>query len=83
MNKVLIKLYVPSLESSYELLIPNDQVLVEILPQIQRSIIELSDSYFKPNNQMILINSETGEICNLGKSLLSLHIENGTILTLV
>lgn len=83
MNKVLIKLYVPKLGTSYELFVPDDKTILECLPSIEKAIKDLSDDYFVPTNTSILVNSETGILYDMEKTLFSLHIENGTIITLI
>lgn len=83
LNKVLVKFYIPCLNNSYELFIPNDKKIIDCLSSIEKAIIELSDDYFVFKNAPILVNSENGVIYNINYTFLENSIENGTIITLI
>lgn len=83
MDKILIKLYIPCLNMSYELFVPKDKKIIECLSEIEKAIIELSDDYFSFKNAPILVNSENGFIYNINYTFQENQIENGTIITLI
>ena len=53
MDKVLINLYVPEIDNSYEIFIPTNKKVGEIIILLNKAINELS------NNELIISNSNT------------------------
>ncbi len=83
MEKILVNIFVPILNRSFDIYIPCQIQLAEIIPQIQKAIIELSDGYFYEDKSNSICRRETGEICDGNKSAIELDIHIGEKLMLI
>ena len=59
MNKLLISIYVPSIEQTYDLFIPINKKLGTIKKYLIESIVELSGGLFK-NQRYTFLDVDTG-----------------------
>ena len=82
-NKVLIKLYVPSLDCYYDIFIPVNELVWKTKTLIVKSISDLSEGVFATNKKYALINTETGNIYNSNDVIINTDIKNSTNLALV
>lgn len=79
--KVLIKLYVPEIEESYEFYISINKYVGEIAESLNKIVNEISDILpIKANPN--LCNRQTGNIYNKNYLLRQTDIRNGTELVL-
>ena len=77
-NKVLVNLYVPLLEKKYELFIPADRKVSEIIYLIGNSLNDITGGYYIYNKTERLYNRQTGKEYNAGEYLKFTSIRNGT-----
>jgi len=59
MDKILVTIYVLSIDESYDLFLPINLKMSEALELIQNSIAELSGNNYKKHDNVILLNSES------------------------
>jgi hypothetical protein len=83
MDKVLIQVYVPVLNRTFDIFIPKHSSMHEILELVKRAVQELSDGSFCPNENTTLCRREDGTIININLSVFELNIQNGTKLMLI
>lgn len=83
MSKILIELFVPSTNSSYDMFIPQDVQMCEILVLIKKAISELSDGRFVADDNTLLCTREDGTILNINLSAYELEIQNSSKLMLI
>ncbi len=83
MNKVLVKLYVPMLDESYDVFIPVNEIVWKIKKLLIKSVSDLSDINLDINKNYILINIETGTIYDDNNIIISTDIRNSTSLALI
>lgn len=83
MDKVLVEVYVPILNSSYDIFIPVQSHMYEVLELIKKAISELSGGKFIPNNSTVICHRKGGEIININLSVCELDIQNGSKLMLI
>ncbi|MDY5996586.1 MAG: hypothetical protein SPJ07_04495 [Bacilli bacterium] len=83
MNKVLVKLYVPMLDESYDVFIPVNEIVWRIKKLLIKSVSDLSDINLDINKNYILINIETGTIYDDNNIIISTDIRNSTSLALI
>ena len=83
MNKVLVNIYVPILNKSFDIFIPTQSQLFEVTELIKRAITELSEGHFLPSNDTVLALKATGEILDVNSTVFELSIGNGTKLMLI
>ena len=58
-NKLLISVYVPTLDETYEVYIPSNETINAILELISKTISDLSDSDFNSDDDHYLLNPDT------------------------
>lgn len=83
MNKVFVKLYVPLIEQKFEIFIPINKEICDIIKLLVKAINDLADCTYDYNNETCLYNKETGEKYNLNDKIINTNIKNGTQLILV
>lgn len=80
-NKVLIKLYIPCYDISYDLFIPVNEVVWKVVDLISKSCNELSGILMN-NCQFVLVNKISNQIYSLNSTIYETDIRNGTELVL-
>lgn len=82
-NKILVDVFVPTINQSYNIFIPVNKSVGEILHILNKAINELTEGEFPISNNLSLINLNTGTIYNLEYSVKSNKILNGSKLILI
>ena len=80
--RVYVTLEMPILDKEYELLIPVDRRVHDLITVLKNNIPELSENYYKdkaPN----LYNKTNGEIYDMNQIIKDSNIKNGTRLLLI
>ncbi len=83
MNKVLVVLYIPIIEMRYDVYIPINKKIEQIIILLGNALNELTDGGFILQNNTILINKETGNIYDNNQYVKNAEIKNGTELVLI
>jgi len=79
--KVLIKLYVPEIEETYEFYIPINKKIGEKVKELCKIVSELSKIYPKKEN-IHLCNRYTGSIYKFNQTIRESDIRNGSELVM-
>ena len=80
-NKVLVEVIVPDLDKRFEIFLPINKKIGNIIILLEKAIAELDENYSKTNNS--LYNRETGMKYNIDVQLYNTDIRNGAILILI
>ena len=83
MNKILVKLYVPMLEQEYDIKIPANKKIYDIIKLLVKIIVEFSDGYYKPKSFPTLYDKSTAKPYNIRLTVKQSNIKNATELILV
>lgn len=83
MNKVLVKVYVPKLEKKFEMWLPLNKRLYNIVSLLVKTIDDFSKGYYKPEGTPSLYDKSTAEEYDLNLLLKDTNIRNGTELVLI
>lgn len=83
MDKVLICLYVPILEQSYDIYIPINKKIIYIKKLMISTIMELTNNSYKANNDIKLSNRNTTRVYEDEEYVINTDIRNGTKLILL
>ena len=75
-NRIMISVYVPSLDETYDMWIPFGDRLGSITELICKMIYELTDGIFNYEQGYALIDPDTAEPYDLNKSLKDTNIRN-------
>lgn len=83
MDKVLVEVYVPVLDRSFDIFIPLRSPMFEVLELIKKAVKEMSDGRFMANENTAICHRENGTIININLSVYELEIRNGSKLMLI
>lgn len=83
MDKLLVRIKVPVLNQSFDMFIPNDLRIYEVLGMIKRAITELSDGIFIADRCNILYYQESGDALDFNQYVCESNMYNGVKLVLI
>lgn len=83
MDKILIEVFLPAANKSFEIYIPLDLKFHEVTFLVSKTVSELSNGLFTSNDDSILCERETGNILNINMSAKELKLKNGSKLMLL
>lgn len=83
MEKVLVEVFVPVLDRSFDIFIPLQSPMYEVLELIKKAVKEMSDGRFIANENTAVCHREDGTIININLSVYELEIRNGSKLMLI
>ena len=83
MNKVLVKLYVPILEEIYDVWIPSQQKIYNVICLLVKAINELNDETYSLVDMPMLYDKFTAEPFDLDLTIKDSTIRSGTELILI
>ena len=83
MDKILIEMYVPAINQSYDIFIPQGSQMFQVLELVKKAVAELSAGRFVPTEETTFCYRETGSIVNINMTVLELGISNGSKLMLI
>lgn len=77
-NKVLVEVVVPVLEESYDVFIPINKKIGNIIILLSKAVNELSFGYFKNDDSNCLYNGDTGDVYPMDILVRNSDIRNGS-----
>lgn len=81
-NKINVDVVIPSLNETYNIFIPVNKTVGEVVSLINKAVNELTDGEFPISNSLSLINLYTGTLYNFSYSVKNNKIQNGSRLVL-
>ena len=82
-NKVLVTIIVPLIEKKYEVFLPDNKKIGEIVSLLSKGLVEVSNGYYIITNKEKLYNRMTGKEYNNNQILKNTDIRHGTWLVLM
>ncbi len=82
-NKVLVKLVVPEVDKTYDLFLPTNKKIGNIINLLNTTVTEFTSYEFSKSTSNLLFNARTGHQYSPDDLLLNTDIRNGTILVLL
>lgn len=83
MNKVLVKVFFPRIDKSYDIWIPLNLKVYDVIKQLIKGVNELNDNLVPATISPILYNKESGEYYNPSSIIKDTNIRNCTELILM
>ncbi len=83
MDKVIVEIFVPALNVTYDVFIPTHSPLSSVLELVKKAVTELSDGHFRADGSTVLCHREDGTIMDINLSVYELGIHNGSKLMLI
>ena len=81
-NKYNVQIIVPALYKKYDIFIPTNKTVGEIIILLKKGLKELTKDSFEINGNLKLYNTYDGIEYNLDDFIFQTNIKNGSILTL-
>lgn len=82
-NKVLVTVRIPEIDESYNVYLPVNRKIGNIINLLINSIKDLNEIEFEDNCDLFLYSSITGEKYDIDKLLYNTDIRNGSIIYLI
>ncbi len=82
-NKVLVKLNVPELDITYDIMIPTNEIMWKIKKLLIKSISDLNRIKIDINKNYILLNKNNNRMYNNNEIVYNTDIRNSTELILI
>lgn len=82
-DKVLVEVYLPMAEQTFETLLPKDIRIAEAIALLSRVFSDLANVLYESMDNDVLCDRETGVIYNIGITVREANILNGSRLMLM
>ncbi len=82
-NKILLEIYIPSIEKEYDVFVPISKRIGTIKKLIEKGISDLADDGFCIEDDTNFYNKETGQIYDINLKVIDTDLENGTRIILI
>lgn len=82
-NKVLVKLYVPMLETQYDVWIPINKRIYKVVNLLKKAVNEFCGGYYNPTNMPMLYDKISAEVYDLNLTVRDTNIRNGSEIVLL
>ncbi len=83
MDKFLVEVYTPVLNRSFDVFIPIQSPMSNVLELLKKAVEEMSGGLFIANENTAICHHEDGKIININMTVLELGIHNGSKLMLI
>ena len=82
-NKALVEISVPAAGEKFDVFIPLESKMSEVLKLVSTALSDLSGGRYKASNEADLCDAKTGIIFNINMEVAELGIRNGSQLMLI
>ena len=82
-NKVLVELVVPVLEQSYDVFLPVNRKIGNVIGLLSKMVNDMSGEYFVVNETNSLYSGDTGEQYPIDVLVINTNIRNGSKIILM
>lgn len=82
-RKVLVEIFVPVADESFDVYIPLESKMHEVLKMVSKLISSLTEGRYKAMDNAVLCDQETGIVYNINLPVAELGIQNGSRLILI
>lgn len=83
MHKILVEVYNPASNNSFDVFIPLKSPVYEVVYLLTHTISDLSQGQFKAAQQSILCDRKTGNLYDINKTIEELGLKNGSQLMIL
>lgn len=81
-EKILVEVTLPATQKQFDVFIPLESQLAEVVQLLEAALSQLSDDTFIGQNS-VLCEKESGIIYNMNMRIADLHLKNGASLMLI
>lgn len=82
-NKALVEIIIPAASQKYDVYIPLDSKMSEVVAMVANALSDLSNGRYKATSDAVLCDADTGIIFNINTEVAELGIKTGSRLMLI
>lgn len=82
-EKALVEVFVPAAGETYDVMIPLDSMMSDVLDMLATLLSEMSSGRYKADKSALLCEKNSGIIYNINMKVSEVGIQNGTQLMLI
>ena len=82
-NKILLEVYIPSIEKEYDIFVPVNKKIGTIKRMIETGITDLTDDVYSISDDTNLYSKDTGNMYDVNVSLIDTDLKNGSRIILI
>lgn len=82
-NKALVEIFVPAAGEKFDVYIPLDIKMYEVVQMVSKALADLAHGKYKATKDSVLCDADTGMIFNINMEVAELNIRNGSRLMLI
>lgn len=83
MDKILAEVFLPAEDVSYDVLLPQELKIREVIQLLSQAFSDLSDGCYEKSGDTFLCDRKTGKILDGEHSVYELALHNGSSLMLI
>ena len=83
MNKILVKLYVPTISEEYDIWIPINRRIHNVIRLIIKALYELTEGEYNPINMPLLYDKQNSKPFDINQTIGESTIQNGSEIILI
>ncbi len=83
MDKVIVTVYIPLMDVKYDVKLPLNKKIYNIIKMLVKGVNEFSGGYYNPENTPVLYNKETASLYDINLTIKEAGIRNGDELILI
>ena len=83
MNQVLVNVYVPSIQQSFDVFVPVTVPVITVSELVKKAVSELTEKRFPVETDAFLCMRDSGEVLDINKSIYEQGVVTGSRLMLV
>ena len=83
MNKVIVRLYVPALETQYDIWLPLNRRIYSVIDLLVKAVNDFCGGIYNPKKETVLYNRLTGEAYNINLTVKEAGIKNSSEIVLI
>ena len=82
-NKILLEVYIPSIEKEYDIFVPVNKKIGTIKKMIETGITDLTDDVYSISDDTKLYRKDTGNMNDVNVKLIDTDLKNGSRIILI
>ncbi len=82
-NKVLVEISIPASNEKYDVFIPLESRMSDVIKMVAAAANDLSDGEYRATETAVLCDADTGLLYNVNMEIAELGIKNGSRLMLI
>lgn len=83
MHKILVEIYNPASNHTFDVFIPLESKLYEVTLLLSNAVSELSNGFYKATEQTALCDRSSGQVLDINLTVEELGLKNGSKLMLL